>query len=77
MSDRDVIQKIALEWDNIERKLHDDSLWGFIYSEANQGLEYESRIEYLLDLQQGKTIKDKERYFYTFNAYLHSYRQRI
>ena len=35
MSDRDVIQKIALEWDNIERKLHDDSLWGgFIYSEA-------------------------------------------
>lgn len=75
MSDRDVIQKIALEWDNIERKLHDDSLWGFIYSEANQGLEYESRIEYLLDLQQGKTIKDKERYFYTFNAYLHSYRQ--
>ena len=75
MSDRDVIQKIAFEWDSIERKLHNDSLWGFIYSESNQGLEYESRIEYLLDLQQGKTIKDKERYFYTFNAYLDSYRQ--
>lgn len=45
MSDRDVIQKIALEWDSIERRLHDDSLWGFIYSESNQGLEYESRIE--------------------------------
>lgn len=75
MSDRDVIQKIALEWDDIERRLHDDLLWGFIYSETNHGLEYENRIEYLLDLQQGKTSKDKERHFFTFNAYLNSYRQ--
>ena len=75
MSDRDVIQKIALEWDSIERHLHDDSLWGFIYSEVNQGLEYDSRIEYLLDLQTDKTGRGKECYFYTFNAYLESYRQ--
>lgn len=75
MSDRDVIQKIALEWDDIERRLHDDSLWGFIYSETNHGLEYESRIEYLLDLQQKKTYNDKEQHFFTFNAYLNSYRQ--
>lgn len=75
MSERDIIQKIALEWDDIERRLHDDSLWGFIYSESNQGLEYESRIEYLLDLQINKTVKDKEKHFFTFNAYLNSYRE--
>lgn len=75
ISDRDVIQKIALEWDNIERRLHDDSLWGFIYSETNHGLEYENRIEYILDLQQDKTLKEKEQHFFTFNAYLKSYRQ--
>lgn len=73
-SDRDVIQKIAIEWDSIERELHNDLLWGFIYSQSNHGLEYESRIEYLLDLQKGKTVKDKERHFYTFNKYLDSYR---
>ena len=75
MSDRDVIQKIALEWDGIEHKLHDDLLWGFIYNEANQGLEYESRIEYLLDLQKKKSVEHKECHYFTFNAYLDSYRQ--
>lgn len=75
MSDRDAIQKIAIEWDAIERQLHDDSLWDFIYSENTHGLEYESRIEYLLDLQIGKTIEDKEKHFFTFNAYLKSYRE--
>lgn len=75
MSERDVIQKIAIEWDGIERRLHDDSLWDFIYSEASHGLAYESRIEYFLDLQKGKTDKCKEKHYFTFNAYLDSYRQ--
>ncbi|MDE7376870.1 MAG: DUF262 domain-containing protein [Muribaculaceae bacterium] len=75
LSERDVIQKIALEWDAIERRLHDDSLWDFIYSEASHGLAYESRIEYFLDLQKGKTDKLKEKHYFTFNAYLDSYRQ--
>lgn len=74
MSERDIIQKIALEWDDIERRLHDDSLWGFIYSEISHGLEYESRIEYLLDLQKDKTSTDNDKYFFTFNAYLSAYR---
>lgn len=74
MSDRDIIQKIAIEWDAIEQRLHDNSLWDFIYSERTHGLEYESRIEYLLDLQIGKTFKDKEKHYLTFNTYLKSYR---
>lgn len=75
VTDRDVIQKIAMGWDEIEVRLHNDAFWGFIYSQKNHGLEYESRIEYLLDLQQHKTFADKERRFLTFNAYLNSYRQ--
>ena len=38
MSDRDVIQKIAIEWDIVERTLRDESLWGFIYSKNTHGL---------------------------------------
>lgn len=75
MSERDVIQKIALEWNDIECRLHDEALWGFIYSEPTQGLLYETRIEYLLDLQTGKTAADKENHLFTFNAYLDSYRR--
>lgn len=75
MSDRDVIQKIALEWDDIERKLRNDLLWNFIYSETNHGLVYENRIEYFLDLQQGKTLRDKEDDLFTFKAYFNSYRE--
>lgn len=75
MSDRDLLQRIAIEWDNVERELHDDSLWGFIYNKSNHGIEYDSRIEYILDIQQNKTAKEKDQHFYTFNAYLKSYRE--
>ena len=77
MSDRDVIQKIAIEWDIVERTLRDESLWGFIYSKNTHGLTYESRIEYLLDLLKGKTKEDKEKRFLTFNSYLTSYREML
>ncbi len=77
MSDRDVIQKIAIEWDIVERTLRDESLWGFIYSKNTHGLTYESRIEYLLDLLKGKTKEDKEKGFLTFNSYLTSYREML
>ena len=77
MSDRDVIQKIAIEWDIVERTLRDESLWGFIYSKNTHGLTYESRIEYLMDLLKGKTKEDKEKRFLTFNSYLTSYREML
>lgn len=74
LSNLATLQKIAHEWDDMERQLHNNALWGFIYSKIHQELEYDSRIEYFLDLQQNKTGKEKERYYYTFNAYLNSYR---
>ena len=77
MSDRDVIQKIAIEWDIVERTLRDESLWGFVYSKNTHGLTYESHIEYLLDLLKGKTKEDQEKRFLIFNSYLTSYRQML
>lgn len=72
-----MLQKIAHEWDEMEKRLHDDSLWGFIYSRQSYTLTYDSRIEYLLDLLTNKTSKHKEAIFYTFNQYLTSYREML
>lgn len=57
--------KIAAEWDEIEKKLQDDSFWFFIYSGSSS--LYENRIEYIFDLKQKKS-KDCEEY-YTFNKF--------
>lgn len=77
MSEFSVRQKIAQEWDMIERRLHDDNFWGFIYRKKKHGLEYDSRIEYLLDLMQGKTKNDKEVRDFTFGKYVKSYRDML
>ena len=61
--------QIATEWDNIEKRLQDDSFWYFIYSPKNS-ISYENRIEYIFDLIQLKN-KDHEDY-HTFNEF---YRQ--
>jgi uncharacterized protein with ParB-like and HNH nuclease domain len=59
--------KIAFEWDIIEKKLQNDSFWYFIYS-TNFYKKYETRIEYIFDIIQGRQ-KGSE-YYYTFNKYL-------
>lgn len=76
-ADLAVLQKIAHEWDVMEKRLHDDAFWGFIYSQQNHILTYDSRIEYLLDLLKNKTGRQKESVFYTFNQYLASYREML
>ena len=49
--------EISSEWDNIEYSLHNEELWGFIYSSKNK---YVTRIEYILDLISGKDKKENK-----------------
>lgn len=55
--------QIATEWDYIQKKLENDSLWFFLYNPLNsssttRSVVYESRIEYIFDLKMG-TLGDK------------------
>ncbi len=44
--------EIALQWDNIEKELHNDSLWYFLTN--NSAKKYQTRIDLILDLMAGK-----------------------
>lgn len=66
------LNQMAVDWDNIEKRLQDPSFWGFIYS-TRHPYEYTSHIEYLFDLIQKKTIGQQDNYFYTFNCYHSNY----
>lgn len=72
-SDASVIRTIAIEWDNIERRLNDREFWGFIYS-SNHPYEYDTHIEYIFDLFTNKQRSHSDDYTYTFTCYLESYR---
>lgn len=50
---------IALEWDQMEKMLQDPQVWGFIYA---GGEDYETRIDYLLDLKSAKNTGEKNKY---------------
>lgn len=41
--------KIAREWDEFERELHDESLWHFIYNKETNYI-YDTRLEYIFNL---------------------------
>jgi len=62
--------KIANEWDEIEKKLQNDSFWYFIYNTKNP-ITYENRIEYIFDLLKDKKIEHEE--YHTFNKFLFDY----
>lgn len=51
---------IALEWDQMEKVLQDPKVWGFIYGGKNN---YETRIDYLLDLSSHKSSTEKNDYY--------------
>lgn len=53
--------EIALQWDNIEKELHNDALWYFLTN--NSAEKYQTRIDLLLDLPAGKTSDTKDKYF--------------
>lgn len=56
-------EEISLQWDNIEKELHNNSLWYFLTNHSNA--KFQTRIDLVLDLISGKPIDNKEKY-YTF-----------
>ncbi len=52
--------EIALQWDNLEKELHNDSLWYFLTN--NSAEKYQTRIDLVLDLMSGKKVGDKDKY---------------
>lgn len=55
--------KIAIEWDELQNKLQDKNFWSFIYSGNKQ---YETRIDYILELICDTTSDNKYASFREF-----------
>ncbi len=62
--DRRKQEEISLQWDNIEKELHNNSLWYFLTNRAN--VNYQTRIDLILDLISSKPLDSKEKYFTFF-----------
>ncbi len=60
--------EIALQWDNLEKELHNDSLWYFLTNNSPE--DYQTRIDLVLDLIAGKNSNDKDEYatFFYFDG---------
>jgi len=56
-------QEIALQWDSIEKELHNDSLWYFLTNSYTSS--YQTRVDLILDLI-AETPKDNKEKYYTF-----------
>ena len=56
--------EIALQWDNLEKELHNNSLWYFLTNTAPEN--YQTRIDLILDLIAGKKDNDHDEYFTFF-----------
>lgn len=56
-------EEISLQWDNIEKELHNDALWYFLTNRTNT--RYQTRIDLILDLISDKPADNREKY-YTF-----------
>lgn len=61
--DREKQEEISLQWDNIEKELHNDALWYFLTNRIKG--QYQTRIDLVLDLISGKQDSSREKY-YTF-----------
>lgn len=61
--DRKKQEEISLQWDNMEKELHNDSLWYFLTNKSN--IDYQTRIDLVLDIISGKAPGNREKY-YTF-----------
>lgn len=66
--DREKQEEISLQWDNIEKELHNDSMWYFLTNNIKN--KYQTRIDLILDLISGKEESNKEKYytFFKFDA---------
>lgn len=56
-------EEISLQWDTMERELHQEKLWYFLTNSAS--VEHATRIDLLLDLFVNKPIGTRDKY-YTF-----------
>ncbi len=61
-------QEIALQWDTIERELHDDDFWNFLTREKAD--DYSSRIELIFNFMVPEEERSQDPYstFYYFSA---------
>ena len=57
-------EEIALQWDTIERELHNDALWCFLTN--RDGLKSQTRIDLVLDLMAEKPEDSVDAYFTFF-----------
>lgn len=62
--EREKQEEITLQWDSIEKELHNESLWYFLTN--HKITKYQTRIDLILDLISEKPIKNKEKYFTFF-----------
>lgn len=62
--DEDKQEEIALQWDNMEKELHNESLWYFLTNSL--GHAYQTRIDLILDLISGKEDSNRDKYFTFF-----------
>ena len=62
--DKSKQDEIALQWDNIEKELHNDSLWYFLTGGTSE--RYQTRIDLILDLVAGKKSNERDKYFTFF-----------
>lgn len=60
---REKQDEIALQWDNIEHELNNESLWYFLTN--SDGSKYQTKIDLVLDLISQKPENTREKY-YTF-----------
>ena len=61
---REKQEEISLQWDNMEKELHNDSFWYFLTNRINTN--YQTRIDLVLDLISSKTQDNREKYFTFF-----------
>ena len=62
--EREKQEEISLLWDNIEKELHDDSLWYFLTNRTSES--YQTRIDLVLDMMAKTPADNKEKYFTYF-----------
>jgi hypothetical protein len=55
------LNQLAYEWDDIEKKLHDDNLWQFL---TNPDYNPATRIDIIFDILTAKTVKHDADYSY-------------
>lgn len=67
--EREKQEEISLLWDNIEKELHDDSLWYFLTNRTSES--YQTRIDLVLDMMAKTPADNKEKYF-TYFAFDHT-----